>query len=358
MPLSRAFHDPHGWLGFVPQTLAASPLYSAFWEGMKQDCELLALLDLLRKDQPIPITFFTAMNFLVLGEPDTPLARFYPYLQPEGTWPASEVYPVFRDFVLAHREVLKTLLPTARLQTNEVTRCANILPAFLLAYQRGEYQPLNMIEIGSSLGLNLLWFQYGYRYVQREPAQTWQMNDPAVPVQISCNVQAQKGFPLPPFPLMPRVVRCQGIELMPRDLHNAYDVRWLRAAIWPEELERYRLLDTALNFARSQPFIIHPGDACDILPALLSTIPARHTAVIWHSFALNQGPAEVKEQVHQQIAHASWGMPIYRVSLEVVPEASLPQLELTEYREGRVVTQEVMAHCALHGEHMTWIPSF
>lgn len=354
----HTFHDPHHWLEITEPTLAASPLYSAFWQGMKQDSELLALLDRVGKHQPLPITFFTAINYLVLGEPDTPLARFYSYLQPEETWPASGVYPVFRDFVLAHREMLKTLLPTARLQTNEVTRCANLLPAFSWAYQHGGYQQLNMIEIGASAGLNLRWFQYGYRYVQREPTQAWQMNDPTVPVQVCCEVQAREGFPLSSFPTMPRVVKCQGIELMPRDLHNAYDVRWLRASIWPEELERYRLLDTALAFARTQPIIIHPGDACDILPALLSTIPARHTAVVWHSFSLNQGPPEVKEKVIEQIAHASWGMPIYRIGLEVEPEARLPLLTFFEYREGRVVTQEVMACCALHGEHMTWMSSF
>lgn len=356
--MSSAFRDPRRWLEIVPATLIASPLYSALWEGMKDDAELLALLDLIPKDQPLPITFFTAVNFLVLGALDDPFARFYPSLHPEETQPVSEAYPLFRACVLAHRETLTALLPVARLQTNEVTRCANLLPAFVLAYRRGGYQPLHMLEIGSSAGLNLLWDRYGYHYSIGPTDTDLVLGNPLAPVQVRCELATTRAFPFGPDTVLPRVASCQGIEIYPRDIHDEDDMRWVRAAIWPEEVERHHTLDAALAFARQTPVLVHQGDACKLLPDLLAAIPTTQTALIWHSFAVNQGPPEVKARLHQQMADASWSMPMYRIGLEVVPEARLPQLEFTEYRGGQVVTQEVLAHCALHGEHMTWIPSF
>lgn len=346
--MSSVIKDPRQWLNFVPDTLKASALYTALWEQLKDDSELLELVALVESNQPIPITFFTAVNFLVLAEPLAPLASYYPYLHPDEAPPFSEAYRYFRAFVHAHREELRMILPTARLQTNEVTRCANLLPAFSLAYQRGGYQPLHMLEIGCSAGLNLLWHQYQYRYGSIV------VGDPTSPVQITCEIQ---GGSLPPLPeKLPHVANCQGIELCPRDIGDAEDMRWVRAAIWPEEVGRHRLLDAAIAFARQEGVSLHKGDACDLLPKLLATISDDQTAVVWSSFAVNQGPIEVKECIDSQIVEASHRIPIYRVSLEFALEKQAgPRLELSEYQGGRLVKQETLARCAVHGERMTWL---
>jgi hypothetical protein len=344
--MSSVIKDPRRWLNFVPATLKASALYTALWEQLKDDPELLELVALVESNQPIPITFFTTINYLVLAEPLDPLAFYYPYLHPDETPPLSEAYPAFRAFVLAHSAQLRTLLPTARLQTNEVTRCANLLPAFALAYQRGGYQPLHMVEVGSSAGLNLLWHQYQYRYGSMV------IGDPTSPVQIPCEVQ---GGSLPPLPeRIPQVAQCQGIELCPRDINDEADMRWVRAAIWPEEVGRHHLLDAAIAFARREGVSLYTGDACDLLPDLLSAIPPSHTAVIWHSFAVHQGPLEVKACIDTQITEASRGRTLYRVSLEFLDQAG-PRLELSEYQDGQIVKQDLLARCAVHGESMTWL---
>jgi hypothetical protein len=338
--------DPRNWLDFIPGTLKDSPLYSELWEHLKGDEELLSLVDLIQKDQPNLVTFFAAVTFLLLRETNHPLALYYPYLHKEGAPPLSEAYPFFREFVLAHSAELRSLLPSARQQTNEVTRCTNLMPAFVLAYQRGGYQPLNMIEIGSSAGLNLLWNQYHYAYGSIV------VGDTASPVHISCALQ---GSFLPPLPeRLPRVANCQGIELVPRDVYDEEDMRWVRAAIWPEEYARHQVLDAAIRFAQQTPFRLHHGDACEHLPALLGVIPHDQTAVIWHSFAVNQGPIKVKERIEQQITDASHAQTIYRVSLEFLGKKG-PTLELYEYQRGKVVKQEVLAHCAVHGERMEWL---
>jgi hypothetical protein len=353
--MSLTIDDPRNWLEFIPETLKSSPLYSELWKRIKGDAEILALVNLVDKDQPNLVTFFAGVNFLLLREPHYPLALYYPYLHQDGAPPLSDAYPFFREFVLAHIAELRNLLPTARLQTNEVTRCANLLPAFVLVHQRGGYQPLNMIEIGSSAGLNLLWNRYRYQYGSGLTTDDIIVGDLTSPVQIHCEII---GPHLPPFPevMLPSVANCQGIELVPRDIYDEEDMRWVRAAIWPEEVGRHQVLDTAIAFAQQKGMPLHQGDACDLLPALLAAIPESQTAIVWHSFAVNQGPVEVKECIDLQIAEASHRIPIYRVALEFSLEKQAgPRLELSEYQGGKIVKQELLARCSVHGEHMIWL---
>lgn len=353
--MSLTIDDPRNWLEFIPNTLKASPLYCELWEHIKGDAEILAFVNLVDKDQPNLVTFFTCVNFLLLREPHQPLALYYPYLHNEGAPPLTEAYSFFRDFVLARGAQLRNLLPTARLQTNEPTRCTNLMPAFVLAYQRGGYQSLNMVEIGSSSGLNLLWNRYGYQYRSGLTTEDITVGDFTSPVQVHCELD---GPHLPPLPDMtlPRVASCQGIELYPRDIHDEQDMRWVRAAIWPEELARHQVLDAAIRFAQQEHLHLHQGDACDLLPALLADIPTSQTAVVWSSYAVNQGPIAIKECIDLQIREASHRIPIYRVALEFALEKQAgPQLELSEYQGGQIVKQELLARCAVHGERMIWL---
>lgn len=355
--MSSPINDPRHWLKFVPDTLKASPLYTELWKHLKDDPEMLAFMELADKNQPLLIIFFTVVNFLLLAEPHHPLALYYPYLHQTNALPVSEAYSFFREFVFAHREEVCDLLPTARLQTNEVTRCANLLPAFILAYQRSGYQPLNMIEIGSSAGLNLLWHKYCYHYGSSLTTDDIIVGDLSSPIQIRCEIV---GSHLPPLSeaALPVVASCQGIELVPRDISDEQDMRWVRAAIWPEEGKRHQVLDAAIVFARQQGISLHAGDACDLLPAMLAAIPPSQTAIIWDSYAINQGPIAVQQRILQQLVDASRERKLYRASLEFAFEqqAPGPQLALYEYQGGEIVKQEVLARCAVHGEHMIWLP--
>lgn len=339
--------DPRQWLPYVSQTLRRSPLYAHLYACLEQDPDLLELLALIDRDQPLPVLFFTVVNDLLLRDRHDPLAAFYPYLT-SSPRPAAEAYPAFRHFCLARQDELRARLPGVRLQTNEVTRCANLVPAFDLVFRRGGRKPLSLIELGSSAGLNLNWMHYGYHYGPRR------IGNLDSPVQIVCDLT---GDLLPLLPeALPPVANCLGIELCPLDLAREEDVRWLRACIWPEELGRYFLLDAALAVAQQHPPRILEGNVGDLLPDVLTALPLDQTICLWHSFALNQGTARVREQVEDTLVVASRRQTIYRLSLEAEPDQQgrLPRLELFTYRGGAVANQQWLANCALHGEQMEW----
>ena len=340
-------HDPRQWNQAVLASFERlSPLYHQFYLGMQQDPSMLALLSLVDRDQPMYVLFFSMVNVLALREPSHPFAEFYPYFCARPR-PAAEAYPVFRAFCLSQARELRTLLPWARLQTNEVSRCANLLPAFELVSRRAGRQPLALIEVGASAGLNLLWDHYGYRYGNLL------VGDPRSPVQIRCTL---KGPNLPPFPaVMPLIAQRVGIDLASIDLSQPRAADWLLACIWPEEVERYRVLMAAIKMAQEHPPRLVAGDACELLPDMLVSMPADTAICVWHSYALSQGPTVVYERVVQHLLDASRTRDIFHLSLELDPaRGPQPRLELWVYREGKVACYDWLASCEVHGEGMTW----
>ena len=348
--------DPRQWSRYVPGTIEQrSPLYQQYTQGIATDPPLQALLALVDHHQPLPITFYCAVNYLLLGQPAHPLADFYPLLRKQPR-PAREVYPIFRAFCLEQEQALRALLPTLRLQTNEVTRCANLLPAFYRIYRRGGQAPLALIEVGASAGLNLLWDHYSYTYVH--PLSTGgqgtsRVGDSMATVQVHCTLEGQHVPDLPGQ--MPPIARRIGLDLHPLDIHREEDVRLLRACIWPEERHRYALLDAAIATANQHPFDLLAGEAAALLPEILETIPWEQTICLWHSYALRQGPEEARDRLQDVLTHASLRHTIYRVSLEMEPgEWDAPRLELFTYRQGLCVGYDLLATCDVHGTTMRW----
>src|SRR5262245_54994732 len=98
-----------------------------------------------------------------MDDHDAPLAAYYPDLTAEPH-PIAEAYPVFRAYCLQHAAEIRALVTTRRVQTNEVRRCAPLLPALQTVWERGARRPLALVEVGASAGLLLNWDRYAYEY--------------------------------------------------------------------------------------------------------------------------------------------------------------------------------------------------
>ncbi|GHO50902.1 DUF2332 domain-containing protein [Ktedonospora formicarum] len=361
-----AILDPRHWGHYTMKAFAQiSPLYETFAQHLVGDHEMEALVALVDPNQPILVTFFTAVNVLLYGEPDDPLAAFYPSFTPSPR-PVGEVYPFFRDFCLRHQEALRQMLPTMRLQTNEPTRCANLVPAFEKVFRLGHRRPLAMIEIGCSAGLNLRWDQYRYYYLQAndpQKGQPWVVStfgNPFSPVLIQCTLEGEQRPPLPHGITMPPIAQRVGIDLAPLDINKEEDQRLLSACIWPEEVARHQLLRNAISMARKEhPLPIITGDACEVLPELLEALPPEVTPCIYHSYALEQGPVQVRDQILALVQEASATRDLYRVSLEMnAAQWNAPRLELFAYHGGSLARYSHLADCSVHGERMRWLAPF
>ena len=256
--------------------------------------------------------------------------------------------PELRAFVERRRVEVRAVVRARRTQTNEVGRCAVLLPALPPG-------PLALVEVGASAGLCLLFERYAYEFGSTR------LGSASSAVRLYCT--ATGPVPLPQA--VPRIVWRRGLDLRPIDVHDDDAVRWLLACVWPEHHERRRRLERAIAAARADPPVVSAGDLVDDLPALLAEAPDDAQLVVFHSAVLSYVSRERRQAFTDVLAHASKRRDIIWLANEaagVVPElpAAAPSGSLrfllgrTRFANGQR-RSELLALAHPHGAALAWL---
>jgi hypothetical protein len=336
------------WEFFVAETRRnPAPLYERFAMGVARDDELKAFANTVRSGQPPANILFAAVHFLLLRGADHPLRQFYPNLN-DGRHAddLDAAFPAFRDFVAKYRDELSPLVSSRVTNTNEVGRSAVLHAGFrALAMQTGE--PLHLIELGPSAGLNLIWDRYAARYNRN--GELIFAGDPDAALVLESEL---RGDGIPPAGATPRVAFRIGLERNPVDLSRIDERDWLRAFVWPDQVERFSRLEAALRIRAEETPPILEGDALELLPDALSGIPGDVAACVYHTFVTYQFSDEKRAALNDLLVAASLRRPLWRLSWEGTLAGDAPLL-LHGYRDG-VRNTQLLANCQAHGAWLDW----
>jgi hypothetical protein len=305
------------------------------------DAALKAIAARGRAGQPHANLLFAAVHFLLLQGAQHRLRDFYATL---GGAAQGDAFAAFRDFVLAHADAVATLVETRVTNTNEVARSC-ILRAGFAALAERENAPLHLVEIGPSAGLNMIWDRYGVRY-RRDGAVVAQIM-PDAPLVLDCEL---RGAQTPPLAVAPVIAARIGLERDPVNLSDADDRQWLRALVWPDQPQRLERLDRAIALYRSKPLEIRGGDALALLPDVLAGVPPGEAVCVYHTIAVYQFSAAMKDALTAILATA--GRPMWHLSFEF-DGAKDYALTLTRHRDGAAEAQ-LLAVAQAHGGWIEW----
>ena len=163
--------------------------------------------------------------------------------------PAADVAAAFADFCHLYRADVERLVATRATQTNEVGRCSALLPGLcLIAVEYGWHEPLSLLDLGTSAGLNLLFDDYAYTYRSAEggAVRTAGASDSAVALECS----ARDDVTCLPELRLPVMAERVGLDLSPVDPFSDDEARWLLACQWPDNPARFGRLRAALANVR------------------------------------------------------------------------------------------------------------
>lgn len=324
---------------------SGAPLYVRLSQGVGADPELRAFAGTVRKGQPPANVLFAAVHYLLLRGVQHPLRRFYRNLNGKPV-EGEDPFPDFRDFVHRYRDELAPLVANRITNTNEVGRSA-LLHAGFRAVAKESGEPLNLIEIGPSAGLNLIWDKYGARYVRGQ--ETFYTEPRDAPLIVQCDL---RGGEVPPHGPAPRIASRVGLELNPVDLSNPDARDWLKALVWPDQVTRFATLEKALEIYASEKPDIRAGDALSLLPDALAQIPEDQPVCVYHSMVIYQFSEEMREALDNFLIAASLRRPIWRLALEGTLQGE-NLLTLGRYDDGRKEVR-TLALCHPHGAWMEW----
>ena len=340
---------------FARQTANGTPLYSRLAAGIAGNKRLAGMLLNAPPAQRLPVLLFACVHSLLLGEPDAPLARFYPNLAGEGTDPG-DPFPAFERFCNQHADALATMMRTRRTQTNEIGRTALFVPAFgLLEHEMGV---LAHVDVGASAGLNLLISHYDFRF---EPGGSIATGST---VQLVCGTRGDVPVPV----RHPSIATAVGIDQSPIDLDDTDQARWLEACVWPDQVGRFERLRAAIEVARTVGVDVRSGDAVSGVAALVQEVAGAGHPVLTTSWVMNYLSADERlgfVAAVDALAGAghdcSW---VYAESPALCPELpGIPPptdpdqptaLVAVRWRGGERSTQH-LANAHPHGAWMHWL---
>jgi len=253
-----------------------------------------------------------------------------------------------RAFVRRRGDEVRAVMRARRTQTNEVGRCAVLLPALPPG-------PLALVEVGASAGLCLLFERYAYEFGSTR------LGAASSAVRLRC--AATGPVPLPPA--IPQIAWRRGLDLRPIDVRDDDAVRWLSACVWPEHHERRRRLEGAVAAARIDPPVVRAGDLIDDLPALLAEAPGDAQLVVFHSAVLSYVSRERRQEFADALAQASKRRDIIWLANEaigivselpaVAPSGALRFLVArTRFANGQR-RSELLALAHPHGAELAWL---
>jgi hypothetical protein len=326
-----------------------SPLYAAISASVAGDHELLALVATAPPGGQQPNVLLAAVHDLLLGGLAHPLADVYAGRADPGRAPA-----LFRDLCLARRDEIQRTLAHRHTQTNEPGRSA-LLAIGLTAAVAAVGEPIGLLDVGCSAGLNLLIDRYRFEY---PPAH--HLGPAGSPVSIACELRG----PAPVPARMPTIAARLGVDRAPIDLADAEAARWLLACVWPDT-GRLTRTAAAIEFARRYPPPVIAGDMVDDLDAALDTFdPGLPVVVVTTSACgyLDIGQRRAFLEVlrrqagHRRLAWLSTDMPGV---VEILPTTIRPgdpgaaEMALVTFDTGAPVGRR-LAWCHPHGAWLRW----
>jgi hypothetical protein len=242
------------------------------------------------------------------------------------------------DALVRHGDFLVRFVSEQEVQTNEVQRSWALAPAFLAL---ADGRPLDLLELGPSGGLNLVWDRYAYRY------STGRWGEGAL------ELAGEDRVP-PPAALLTRrieVARRRGVDRSPVDVTTERGARLLTAFVWADQTARIERLRRAIATVRASPPELIRGDYVETLPALLAERVEGAQLVVYETASTQYldraGHARLAEAMHD----AGLVQPFTFLTTGTRPEVQGYVLRAVRWPEG---TATDIVHLDFHGAWLEW----
>ena len=230
------------------------------------------------------------LHHAVLSGAAPDLAAVYPKATTD--WDIEQVWLVARTWFAAQIGSVRDFIKSPP-QTNETRRSIILLPGFLKLAARFA-QPLHLLELGASAGLNQNWDKFSYQ------TQTWR-RDGASDVTIQTDWRA----PVPDhLDADIQIASRAACDLSPIDLTDPDQVLRLKSYTWADQPERLNRLDAAIALAQDSGTRVDPADALAWLKHRLANRSKSGVTVIYHSIFLIYPPGDVIADIMQTIRDA------------------------------------------------------
>ena len=298
-----------------------------------------------RVDEWDAFRLLAGVHRLVLSGESPELAGHYPSTGGDGD--PAKAWPAVRELIASGRaEVVEALAHP--LQTNAPTRAKALVGALcLVAEETG--LPIRLLELGASAGLNLRLDRF--RYEQDGVA----LGPETSPVRFVDFITGDR----PPLAHGFEVAERAGCDLNPIDATTGDGRLTLLACVFPDETERFGLLELAIEVARTTPAPVERADLAHWVADRLAVPRPGVATVVYHTIVWPYLPESVRQAAEATIAdagrRATAEAPLALLSFEgSESDPSRIDLHLARWPGG---VRRLLAHTRHHPQTVEWLPA-
>ncbi len=232
-------------------------------------------------------------------------------------------------------------------QTNEPGRCAALMSGLMILSQRHNL-PIEILEIGSSAGLNLNIHRYHFDLggIKTGPSDS------------NILIKPEWRSETTPPSVQPNIISTKGVDLYPIDCKDERTRERLLAYVWPEQKLRLERTAEAIKMARDYPVDLSQGDAADWLEQQLE-IPqeAGTMRVLMHSIVWQYLPRDTQKRISKAMEKAGQNSSNDRILAWVALETnqSMRQHELSIRSWPDHSDAQILGHAHAHGFWVNWL---
>ena len=322
-----------------------SPLYGDLLRRAAEDFEAggpTAEILAGHEDDPpgsaLALRLMGAVHRLVLAGEAPELAERYRSHGGDGDAGGERTWGAFREVLREHAGELAESVDRP-VQTNEVGRCAALLPGFLsVAAEAG--LPLRLLEVGASAGLNLRWDAYRYE----APGFAWGPPDSAVRIEF----EKEGRWPAPPAAV--EIAERRGCDAAPVDLGSEEGRRTMLAYVWPDQAHRMARMRAAIGLARELPSSVERARAGGWAAERLAEPSRGRATVLFHSIVMQYLPEDERAGFEGAVAdageRASPEAPLAWLRMEPQPGGGAAEVRITRWPGGE---ERLLAVAGYHG---------
>ncbi|MEO5500374.1 MAG: DUF2332 domain-containing protein [Ginsengibacter sp.] len=323
-----------------------SLLYYQLSNQVATDEAILKIASKTRTGQPIPNIFFAAVHYILLKKSANELANYYPSIQKKQV---SEIpFSLFKTFCLKNEEKINDIISKRIVQTNVISRCSYLMP-ILSKIISEENKPTTIIDIGTSAGLTLNFDQYEYYY-----------NDEKVFGNSKVKVKSDVLQSAPPkiYPIYQRLSKI-GIDQNIIDPTDEDEILWLKALIWPDQVERFTIMEEALKLKGLENIKFIQAQYISDFEKEILKINRVENLIIYSTHVLYQFSPQLIESFYSMLDNVGSQRDFYFLSVEGIEiiqnrnDSKNIVVELTHYKSNKK-KRTFIAETNGHGNWIKW----
>ena len=221
-----------------------------------------------------------------------------------------------------------------------------LLPCFLEVARRSGVEAFDVLELGPSAGLNLVWDRYAYEYARGR----WGPAD----APLVLRGDERRAVPGALLELRPRVRERTGIDLEPLDLTDDEQLLHLKSFVWADQSDRLDRLDRAARVLRDDPPRLVRGDVVELLPEYLARRRDDALTVVFETAVLGYVDEDRRRRVYDSVETAAAEGPLAFVSAGQPADGAQTHygLSVTTWPGG---AREIVLHANFHGAWIEWL---